>query len=231
MAEDEKQRVRNHLLSGRRKSDREISPGAIAEQLRSLDTYKKAKQLYVAPAKVLSQVRINTLVDGKKLIVPTAGLREGFWVVKPYTVPFAKLSFAVTNKGLPQYASRLVRRELSQLSIDLLIADALAVDDDGYFISDGKGYFDIACGILCYVNALRKGFKSLAVVEYENIKKQPLPHDPWDVQLDGVLSEKGLFFIDRQESLENRCTDIYWEQLPFKRIRKIDPLWYLYSKK
>src|SRR3989339_859242 len=77
--------------------------GKSAELVRRLERYRDAKRIFVGPTARLQQIRINALTDGKELLVPAPGLKEGFYLLAPYEIPFKHLSFAVGYKGLVQY--------------------------------------------------------------------------------------------------------------------------------
>ena len=52
-----------------------------AERLRRLEVYRRAKTIMVPPDQAQLQVRINALLDGKRLIMATPGLRDGFYLL------------------------------------------------------------------------------------------------------------------------------------------------------
>lgn len=75
--------------------------------------------------------------------------------------------------------------------LDVLLLPLLAIDAQGYRLGFGSGYYDrlLAQQRPTYVIGLG----------YAAQYCQQLPHDPWDVPLDGFLSERGwLFFAQAQ---------------------------------
>ena len=202
------------------------SPGMMAEKIRKSKYYREAKQLFVSPAEALLQIRINALVDGKEIIMPAPGLKDGFFLLKPYTVSFQDLSFAVTYKGLERFGRRLQLDALAGLQIDMFITDALAVNPDGYFLGDGKGYFDLAYALL----QSQKGLAAdhLVVVLTTNLVKESFEPEPWDIRAGMILIRDTMKLIDRP-GRSDKQGDIFWDQLTLKRIKKITPLWKLYN--
>lgn len=230
MANVKKENIRKELLSEiQSKLTATPSVGVIAEQLRKLEIYKQAKQLFVSPAAPLAQIRINALVDGKELIMPGAGLRDGFFLLKPYSIPFTDLGYATIYKGLSKYAQRLNQKQTAELYVDLLVTDALTVDSDGYFLGDGKGFFDLVYASLFSVGALTSQAEVFAVA-VDSIRPDTLPHDPWDIRVDGLINQDGVQHIDEGKNIQ-RDPKIYWDELSLDRIKRITPLWQLYNQR
>jgi 5-formyltetrahydrofolate cyclo-ligase len=199
-----------------------------AERLRQLPLYRQAKLLYMSPAPVLEQFRTNALVDGKELLLPSPGLREGFYLLKPYSIPFPELQHAVSLKGLSQFGKRLDRAALSRTSADILLTEAVAVDEAGVILGDGKGFFDLTCAVLQESGALAADHRMVGVVSEGQIVAGSLPREPWDIQLDLILTGERCLevAVDRRQ-----VAAVLWEALPARRIRKIDPLWQLFQEK
>lgn len=202
--------------------------GREAEQLRRQDVWRQAKQVFVGPAPLLAQIRINALLDGKDLIMPGPGLKQGFFLLKPYTVPFPKLSFAVTYAGLGKYGVRLADEELFRLRLDLFVTDALAVDINGFWLGEGHGYFDLSHALLTAKGGVSDAASVFGLVdEPGRLLQGELDVDPWDVPLDRVLHPEGDISFRRPESWQSF---IEWDSLSLDRVRKITPLWKLYEQ-
>lgn len=230
MTNMEKENIRNELLStSESQSGSKPSAGIIAEQLRKTTIYRQAKQLFVSPAPSLAQIRINALVDGKDLVMPGPGLRDGFYLLKPYSIPFTDLGYATIYKGLLQYAQRLSQEETARLSIAILVTDALTVDSDGYFLGDGKGFFDLVVASLFSLGALASQAKVFAVADDKG-RPDALPHDPWDIRVDGLIFPDGVLVIDEGKNIKSE-PKIYWDELSLDRIKRITPLWQLYNQR
>ena len=75
--------------------------------------------------------------------------------------------------------------------ISLLFVPAIAIDQEGYRLGYGGGYFD----------RLRKkdlwiSIPAFVVICNNCISKEPLPRDKWDLPFSGWISEKGLHQIE-----------------------------------
>ncbi|MFZ5775505.1 MAG: 5-formyltetrahydrofolate cyclo-ligase [Thermodesulfobacteriota bacterium] len=196
--------------------------GRMAEQLRRLPEYRTAGRIFVTPALALRQVRINALVDGKELLMPAPGLKEGFLLLRPFQVPFAHLAYAVTPKGAAEHGVKMGGEELAKTKVDLLLTDFVVADRMGGFVGDGKGFFDLAVAVLARLGALSENALTLGFGAEARVQEAGMPHDPWDIRLNRLLTETGL----------THCADelpasavIHWEKLAPARVRKVTPLW------
>jgi 5-formyltetrahydrofolate cyclo-ligase len=191
----------------------------MAEAVRRLPSYRQCRQIFIAPDPGLAQLRINALLDGKELVVPGPGLKEGFYLLHPFRIPFGQLSYAVSLKGIPTHGQLLRHQELVQLAIDVLITDALAVDGAGNRLGDGSGFFDLACAVLQQAGALAEVPAIWAAGV--GVLPEQLPCDPWDVRMTGLLSDQGVLSFPPAA----RLPEIAWQELSRQRIKKLTPLW------
>lgn len=197
--------------------------GRTAELLRREAAYRSARQVFVSPVPSLQQVRINALLDGKELIVPAPGLKEGFYLLKPYSIPFHQLPHSVTLKGFAKAGQRMTRTELESLAVSLFVTDAVAVDPQGNRLGDGLGFFDLSVAILAAMGAMSRDALIATFVQEEQMMEQSLPTACWDVPTDIIVTELQVFRMDQVSAPR----PIFWEHLPDRKIRKITPLWWL----
>jgi 5-formyltetrahydrofolate cyclo-ligase len=198
-----------------------------AEHLRRLPAYREAKALFAGPGAELLQIRSNALIDGKELLMPAPGLKEGFYRLRPYAISFKEVAHAVTYKGLERYGERLDRRGLGGMALDLLLTGAVAVDGRGGRLGDGHGFFDLTTAILHDSGAVAGRGLTLAVVAEHQIVDGALPRDPWDAPVDGLVTPAG--FREIVDVPSSRPT-VHWEAISFKKVRKMTPLWHLYQE-
>ncbi|MBU0967683.1 MAG: 5-formyltetrahydrofolate cyclo-ligase [Proteobacteria bacterium] len=198
--------------------------GRTAELLRRDTAYRSARQVFVSPVPSLQQVRINCLLDGKELIVPAPGLKDGFYLLKPYSIPFQQLPYSVTLKGFAKAGQRMTRPEVESLAVSLLVTDAVAVDRQGNRLGDGLGFFDLSVAILTTMGAISRDALVATCIHEEQMVEQPLPIACWDVPIDIIVTEQQVF---RTEQVSASPRSIFWEHLPDRKIRKITPLWWL----
>jgi 5-formyltetrahydrofolate cyclo-ligase len=219
-----KEQLRNRLQHNMSSPAR--GGGKLAEMLRRQDLYRQARYVFATPGGLLRQIRLNCLLDNKHLVMPSPGLKDGFFCIKPHAVPFRQLGMAMTESGLRRFGRRLEPGK--KLAIDLLLTGALAVDREGGRLGNGTGYFDLSCALLSANGWLADDHHILAVVEQSQQVTEPLPREPWDVVMTGVVTVEGCYRFGDQGRKEY---PIFWQQLAAGRIKRITPLWQLRNKK
>lgn len=217
-----RQKIREIAAGGSSASP--FQAGRAAEIIRRLPVLRRARQLFISPAPLLRQIRINALADGKEVVMPSAGLKEGFYLFKPYTIPFRDLPFAVSLQGAAKHGRRLSPKALAALGLDALITEVLAFDGQGGRLGDGSGFFDLAYAILAETTALAPEHQVIFVAGEEQRVSRSLPLDEWDVAGDLVVTDRETLEIAAGPAHAGR---IFWERLSEKRIRRIKPLWQL----
>jgi 5-formyltetrahydrofolate cyclo-ligase len=81
-------------------------------------------------------------------------------------------------------------RPLRARQLDLLLMPLVGFDAQGYRLGMGGGYYDATLAFMRHRRLWRK--PRLVGVAYACQQVESLPHEPWDVPLDAVLTECGL---------------------------------------
>lgn len=121
-------------------------------------------------------------------IVPGRGQHK-LWFVQLTRQPHRPLHWRLNRYGIQEYhppgGKRVRARQLQRLFVPLL-----GFDRAGYRIGMGGGYYDAS---LAY-RRLRAVWRQpdLVGVAFSIQQVVKVPHDPWDIPLDGVLTEVGL---------------------------------------
>lgn len=197
--------------------------GRLAEILRRSEDYRRCKQLFIDPSLLLRQARVNALLDGKELIMPAAGLKEGFCLLKPFVVPFKKLVMAVTYAGLDYFGRRLSLQEIAALDIGVLVGESFAVDRQGCRLGDGQGFFDLALALLSEMGGVAQDCQVVAAVDDPAKVVESVPCEPWDVKCTRILSPAGIENLAAATVIPG----IFWDDIALERVRRISPLWRL----
>ena len=82
-------------------------------------------------------------------------------------------------------------KALNPNDISILFVPAIAIDQEGYRLGYGGGYFD-----RLRQKKLWTYIPSFVVISDNCISKQPLPRNKWDLPFSGWISEKGLHQIE-----------------------------------
>ena len=77
-------------------------------------------------------------------------------------------------------------RELNHEEIEILLVPALAVDQKGFRLGYGAGYFDRLRSIASW-----KNIPAFIIISEICITVDPLPKEFWDIPFNGWISEKG----------------------------------------
>lgn len=94
--------------------------------------------------------------------------------------------------GIPEFDGANWRAR----DLDVLFVPLLGVDAEGFRLGQGGGFYDAT---LSYLNAFRRWRKPLLVgVAFDCQRVSAVPKEPWDVQLDYLLTESGLVRFRRQ---------------------------------
>jgi len=115
----------------------------------ALPTYVAASTVFFAPDNSLESARGQALADGKRIIVPTFGMRRGFVVLDGASINPGQHALAATLDGMEKFGLRLDLDALRAIGIvDLVITGAVAVTARGLHFGGGDGYFDLEWAIL-----------------------------------------------------------------------------------
>lgn len=78
---------------------------------------------------------------------------------------------------------------LDHQELDMVIMPLLAVDQTGFRLGSGGGYYDRT-----FAEVEKKPL--LMGLAYAAQITASLPHDPWDIRLDGVITEEKMFLFN-----------------------------------
>ncbi len=90
--------------------------------------------------------------------------------------------------GIHEYWTRQLTRARQ---LDLLLMPLVGFDLQGYRLGMGGGFYDTSLAFLKRRSTWKK--PCLIGIAYECQKVETVPHDPWDIPLDAVITEKHLY--------------------------------------
>ncbi len=107
---------------------------------------------------------------------------------------FSKLGpgehWSLNRYDIPEFGHRQFQRRRA-LTLDILFMPLLGFDESGCRMGMGGGYYDTSLSYLIRRRHWRK--PRLIGLAFEAQKADSLPADPWDVPLDGVLTERRFY--------------------------------------
>lgn len=106
-------------------------------------------------------------------------------------------SWVANRYGIPENTTT---QQVHARQLDLLFMPLVGFDDCGNRIGMGGGFYDTTLAYLQRRVAWRKPYLVGVAFECQRINGE-LPHDPWDVPLDAVLTERGLYRFRRRNTL------------------------------
>lgn len=163
------------------------------EQLRALPGYTAARTVFLAPDNSLETMRRYALADGKRIVVPSYGLRRGFILLDPSTLDAADHRLAATLDGMEQFGRRLSLAQVRELgTVDLVVSGAVAVTRRGLHFGGGDGFFDLEWGLLRHCGLVTSRTPVVVVAHDCQVLDADIRPGPHDAVADLVITPAGL---------------------------------------
>jgi 5-formyltetrahydrofolate cyclo-ligase len=134
----------------------------------------------------------------------TQPLIEALWEAEkdcylPLIHPNKELSFALYNKTTPLAPNRYqvlepqnTTSELAGFELDVVLVPLIAFDLKGNRLGTGGGYYDRTFSFLLTKGESKKKKPLFLGLAYELQRVEQIPHEDFDVPLEGILTEEGL---------------------------------------
>ena len=185
-----------------------------------LEEWKNAEIVKINPDSPQKSVRLRALKEGKKLIMPTPRIKEGFLLIDPENIPESEFFQASTIKGAFKYGLRLDSvRKLQKLErIDFIIEGSVAVNTFGHRLGKGEGYGDIEFGILSELELIERKIPVATTVHEIQILSTPIPQSIHDVSLNYLITPNRVVKIEKPPS---RPSGIIADMLDQKKVEEI----------
>lgn len=182
-----------------------------ALKIKSLDIWEKAEVIKANPDSPQKPLRYYALMDGKKLIMATPRLREGFLLLDPSKIPSTKYSYASTIRGAFIYGRKISLREIPM--VDLIVTGCVAVDRRGGRLGKGGGYAELEYAILREIGSIdEQVYVATTVHDIQIVDHVPL--EPHDLTVDIIATPTRIYIVEPRPP---KPKGIIWELLGEKR--------------
>ena len=172
------QAIKNHAAS------------AIADRFLASSLYQHAQHIAVYLADE-HEVNLQTIIhtawtDGKHCYLPIVNTQHTALSFAPYhaSTPLKKNIYGILE---PQQTI-----ETKPNSFDIVLAPLVAFDTDGNRLGRGAGHYDRTFSFLQNTTSSL----SLFGIAYDFQKVPHIPHESWDIQLDGIITERTIYWRD-----------------------------------
>jgi 5-formyltetrahydrofolate cyclo-ligase len=195
------------------------------EKITILEEYKKATVVKVSPDSPQYSIRLRCLIDGKKLIMPTPRLREGFLLLDPSKIPRRYYKKAATIRGAFNFGVKVDPENLPR--VDFIVMGSVAVGRDGSRIGKGEGYGELEYALLKEYN--RVGEEVIVATNIHDLQLfDSVPQDPYDVPVDVIATPTRLVRIPFSRP---KPKGVIWELLSDEKLEEIPLLKTLREKR
>jgi 5-formyltetrahydrofolate cyclo-ligase len=194
-----------------------------AHYITAMEEYKQARVVKVNPDAPQLPLRAQVLIDGKTLLVPTPRLKAGFIQVKPEWVPKGEERKAASLKHIHTYGKVLPLSKMPR--IDLIVVGSVAMHRDGRRLGKGEGYADREYAIIRELG--NPPVPVITSVHSTQIVEDDLPRDAYDLTVDWIATEQGLF---KTNSPYEKPGGIIWEEVTEeekKEMPVLEEIWRL----
>jgi len=140
------------------------------------------------PLKGEVDIRFIKEIDNHKIALPSSSKNKGLSYHH-----WSSNQLELDSNKIP---SPLSESALNPSDISILFVPAIAIDQEGYRLGYGGGYFD-----RLRQKDLWNSIPSFVVISSNCISKEVLPRGEWDLPFSGWISEKGLHQIEATKKI------------------------------
>ena len=189
-----------------------VGSGTAATLLRSLPTYAQARTIFVNPDAAQLAVRELALRDGKRLIMATPRLREGFILIDPEGIKNPRAAASI--RGAFKHGKKTGIRGLK---VDLIVEGSVVVDRKGGRVGKGGGFGDLEFAILRETGTITDATPIATTVHPLQIVDE-VPMAEHDVPVDFIVTPDRII---ETAHVHARPSGIIWELLPSDACKRM----------
>lgn len=187
-----------------------------ANRLAGLGIWKNAKVIKVNPDSPQRPVRERALSEGKKVIMPTPRIKEGFLVLDPNRINRMRCAEASTIRGAFRWGKIMSPERLP--NIDLIVIGSVAVNLAGYRLGKGEGYAELEWAILYEEGKVGQETPIVTTIHDLQIVNYEFESKPYDLVVDYIVTPTKIIKVRRKTK---RPEGIYWKLLSKRKLNEI----------
>ncbi|MEM3404086.1 MAG: 5-formyltetrahydrofolate cyclo-ligase [Nitrososphaeria archaeon] len=187
-----------------------------ALNLTKMDVWRNAKVIKVNPDSPQMWVRKLALESGKRIVMPTPRLKDGFLFLDPNKIQKRNYRSASTIKGA--YIAG-VRTEPNNLpEIDLVVIGSVAVTLIGDRLGKSKGFAEIEWAILKEEGRVDEDTPVATTVHDLQVVEENFEVMPYDLPVDYIITPSEVIKAKR---IREKPKGILWPFIPTDKIKEI----------
>jgi 5-formyltetrahydrofolate cyclo-ligase len=157
--------------------------------LLALPSVAAATTVFLAPDNPLEGARRAVLDAGKRIVVPTFGLRRGMVLVDGAAITPADRALAATLDGMERFGTTIDLDGLRALgTVDLVVTGAVAMTARGLHFGGGDGYFDFEWALMRHLNLVSSITPVIAVVHDSQVLDADIRPGAHDAVADTIIT-------------------------------------------
>ncbi|XP_013105838.2 methenyltetrahydrofolate synthase domain-containing protein [Stomoxys calcitrans] len=200
-----------------------VDSGKAVDLLVETDEFKKAKEIKVQIDRALNGARLQTLLSGKNLYLPST--RNSKAVCLKVDVPEdandEKKKEILNVRNLDEYRTEIGLD--SKIVFDMVIIGSVVVSRDGYRIGRGNGFNDLGLGLLIELGSITPN-TIIATLVHDTQVVDSLPTNIFqkhDAPVDLIVTPTEVIRVAKRLP---RPAGLYWELLSERRLKIVPVL-------
>ncbi|RLF46524.1 MAG: 5-formyltetrahydrofolate cyclo-ligase [Thermoplasmata archaeon] len=194
-----------------------INASKAAENLASMEVWKKARIIKSNPDSPQKFVRKRALKEGKTIYMAVPRLKNERCFIELHGRMLANVACSI--KGAFKYGKPVYPWEMKK--VDLIIAGSVAVNKKGARVGKGGGYSDIEYAIAREVGIVSEDTPVITTVHDIQVINEEIPMKEHDVPIDYIITPTRII---KTERVYEKPHGIIWEildkELPVLEILK-----------
>jgi 5-formyltetrahydrofolate cyclo-ligase len=156
-------------------ADRERAEAAVVE----LEAWSSSGTIFIAPDNSLEHLRELALEAGKRVLVPTFGLRRGFVLLDGGILDPGDRALAATLDGMERFGRRFGPADVRSVQrVDAVVTGATAITIDGRHIGGGQRYLALEWALLEQLDVVDSTVPVIGVVHDCQVIDELVRADP-----------------------------------------------------